>query len=113
MSRADLGSQYSGWQAVDATPQVHNIYTYTLCHSVHFDLFGWQEISPHSKSYVVGPASLTAIKAGQSLPYDTNFVIAEVNADIKDYCEVGKGTFVLAETDTRRVGARGLINSRI
>ena len=62
-----------------------------------------QEISPHSKSYVVGPASLSSVKTGQSLNYDTDFVIAEVNADIRDYCEVEKDKFVLAVTDTRRV----------
>ena len=62
-----------------------------------------QEISPYSDSYVVGPASLTAVKSGQSLPYDTNFVIAEVNADILDYCEVEKDKYQLAATDTTRV----------
>ena len=62
-----------------------------------------QEISPHSKSYVVGPASLVAVKTGQSLPFDTNFVIAEVNADILDYCEVEKDKFELAIADTKRV----------
>lgn len=54
---------------------------------------------------MVGPASLTAVKNGQSLPFDTDFVIAEVNADILDYCEVEKGKFELAVTDTRRVRA--------
>ena len=62
-----------------------------------------QEISPHSKSYVVGPASLSAVKTGRSLDYDTDFVVAEVNADIRDYCEVEKDQFELAVTDTRRV----------
>lgn len=83
MSRPDLGPEYNGWQAVDATPQ---------------------EISPHSKSYVVGPAPLSAVKTGKSLNYDTDFVIAEVNADIRDYCEVEKDKFVLAVTDKKRVG---------
>jgi transglutaminase 1 len=83
MSRPDLGSGYGGWQAVDATPQ---------------------EISPHSKSYVVGPASLTAVKNGQGLSYDTDFVIAEVNADILDYVEVEMDQFELVLADTRRVG---------
>ena len=67
-----------------------------------------QEISPHSKSYVVGPASLSAVKTGQSLKYDTGFVIAEVNADIRDYCEVEKEKFELAVTDTRRVRTRAV-----
>lgn len=54
---------------------------------------------------MVGPASLAAVKNGQSLPYDTDFVIAEVNADILDYCEVEKDKFELAMSDTRRVRA--------
>ena len=68
-------------------------------------LFVIQEISPHSKSYVVGPASLSAVKTGQSMDYDTDFVVAEVNADIRDYCEVEKDKFVLAVTDTKRVSS--------
>lgn len=52
---------------------------------------------------MVGPASLVAVKTGQSLSYDTDFVIAEVNADILDYCEVEKDKFELAVADTKRV----------
>ena len=47
--------------------------------------------------------SLAAVKNGQDLPYDTEFVIAEVNADILDYCEVEKDKFELAVADTTRV----------
>lgn len=37
MTRPDLDGEYGGWQAVDATPQ---------------------ELSPHSRTMVVGPASI-------------------------------------------------------
>ena len=83
MSRPDLGPTYGGWQAVDATPQ---------------------EISHHSRSCVVGPASLVAIKDGQDLKYDNEFVIAEVNADIKYYYETEKGKFELSESNISKVG---------
>ena len=82
MSRPDLGPTYGGWQALDATPQ---------------------EISPHSRSYVVGPASLVAIKDGQDLKYDNEFVIAEVNADIKYYYETQKGKFELSGSNISKV----------
>jgi transglutaminase 1 len=82
MSRPDLGPTYGGWQALDATPQ---------------------EISPHSRSYVVGPASLAAIKDGQDLKYDNEFVIAEVNADIKYYYEMKKGKFELSGSNISKV----------
>ena len=57
MSRPDLPAGYGGWQALDATPQ---------------------EESPQGGGYRTGPCSLGAIKNGNSLNYDTNFVIAEV-----------------------------------
>ncbi|KAK2155751.1 hypothetical protein LSH36_232g01006 [Paralvinella palmiformis] len=50
---------YGGWQAIDATPQ---------------------ELS--DGVYCAGPASVEAIKNGLvNLPYDANFIFAEVNAD--------------------------------
>lgn len=62
MERADLtlsGSFYSGWQAVDATPQ---------------------EMS--DGVFRCGPAPVRAVKFGEILrPYDCNFLFAEVNAD--------------------------------
>ena len=59
MTRPDLGSQYGGWQAVDATPQ---------------------EMS--DGMYRCGPASVLAVKLGEiAKPYDNNFLYAEVNAD--------------------------------
>lgn len=83
MMRPDLGPTYGGWQALDATPQ---------------------EISPHSRSFVVGPASLVAIKDGQDLKYDNEFVISEVNADIKYYYETEKGKFELSGANISKVG---------
>ncbi|XP_043465053.1 annulin-like isoform X2 [Leptopilina heterotoma] len=59
MKRLDLGTKYSGWQAIDATPQ---------------------ELS--SDVYRCGPASVYAVKNGEILkPCDTAFLFAEVNAD--------------------------------
>lgn len=62
MERADLtlsGSTYSGWQAVDSTPQ---------------------EMS--DGLYRCGPAPVRAVKYGEVLrPYDCSFLFAEVNAD--------------------------------
>ncbi|KAL1500917.1 hypothetical protein ABEB36_006336 [Hypothenemus hampei] len=59
MTRPDLGRDYSGWQAIDATPQ---------------------EIS--GDMYRCGPASVTAVKEGEVLrPHDSAFLFSEVNAD--------------------------------
>lgn len=59
MDRPDLGGEYGGWQAVDATPQ---------------------EMS--DEMYRCGPAPVLAVKLGEiSRPYDCNFLFAEVNAD--------------------------------
>uniref|UniRef100_A0A914WEB6 Transglutaminase-like domain-containing protein n=1 Tax=Plectus sambesii TaxID=2011161 RepID=A0A914WEB6_9BILA len=59
MARPDLPEGYGGWQAVDATPQEKS-----------------------DALYRAGPASLRAIREGQcSLPYDTSFVFAEVQAE--------------------------------
>lgn len=59
MQRPDLGRDYGGWQAVDATPQ---------------------ELS--EEMYRAGPTSVFAIKQGEVLrPYDGGFLYAEVNAD--------------------------------
>ncbi|XP_034945845.1 annulin-like isoform X2 [Chelonus insularis] len=59
MKRLDLGEEYHGWQAIDATPQ---------------------ELS--EDAYRCGPTSVAAIKRGEVLrPYDGGFLFAEVNAD--------------------------------
>ena len=57
MERPDLPKGFGGWQAVDATPQ---------------------EQSPQGGGFRTGPASLRAIKLGQKLNYDVEFVISEV-----------------------------------
>ena len=60
MKRDDISAEYSGWQAIDATPQ---------------------ELSENA--YRCGPASVIGVKRGDVLrPYDNAFVFAEVNADI-------------------------------
>lgn len=59
MQRPDLGPAYSGWQAIDSTPQERSD-----------DMFR------------VGPASVFAVKQGEiKRPYDNSFLYAEVNAD--------------------------------
>ena len=58
MARSDLPSGFGGWQVVDATPQ---------------------EQSPQGGGYRTGPAPVKAIKEGNSVVYDVNFVIAEVS----------------------------------
>ena len=59
MTRPDLPPGFGGWQAVDATPQ---------------------EESPQGGGYRTGPASLHAVKLGQRLNYDIEFVLSEVCA---------------------------------
>ena len=58
MVRPDLPAGFGGWQAVDATPQ---------------------EESPQGGGYRAGPSPVKAIRDGNSVPYDTNFIIAEVS----------------------------------
>ncbi|XP_022901420.2 annulin [Onthophagus taurus] len=59
MKRPDIGEEYDGWQAIDATPQ-----------------------EPSEDVYRCGPASVLACKRGEVLrPYDGSFLFAEVNAD--------------------------------
>ena len=80
MTRPDLQGNYSGWQAVDATPQ---------------------ELSEYSWTMVTGPASVRAIKEGKDLKYDNLFVIAEVNADVLYHVEInGKSTVIDSNTTT-------------
>ena len=52
--------QTNGWQAVDSTPQ---------------------ELS--NGKFQMGPASVKEVQRGESDCYDTDFVIGEVNGDIK------------------------------
>eukprot|EP00918_Siedleckia_nematoides_P033728 GHVU01073272.1.p1 GENE.GHVU01073272.1~~GHVU01073272.1.p1 ORF type:complete len:769 (-),score=118.27 GHVU01073272.1:951-3257(-) len=59
MTRPDLPPGFDGWQAIDATPQ-----------------------ETSNGVYSCGPASLTALKNGLvHLPYDGEFIFAEVNGD--------------------------------
>lgn len=59
MQRPDLGSEYAGWQVIDATPQ---------------------ELSDNV--FRCGPASVVAVKLGEvQKPYDNAFLFSEVNAD--------------------------------
>lgn len=59
MERPDLGKEYGGWQAIDATPQ-----------------------EPSDDMYRCGPTSVFAVKQAEVLrPYDCAFLFAEVNAD--------------------------------
>ena len=67
MARPDLPDGFDGWQIIDATPQ---------------------EESPQGGGYRTGPASLTAVKEGNSVVYDTNFVIAEVSVCFAPTCEL-------------------------
>lgn len=61
MERADIGENYGGWQAIDATPQERG----------------------EGGKFCCGPASVRAIKNGElNFHYDSKFIFAEVNADI-------------------------------
>ncbi|XP_061486153.1 protein-glutamine gamma-glutamyltransferase E-like [Rhineura floridana] len=77
--RPDLGSEFNGWQILDATPQERS-----------------------TGIFQCGPASLTAIKEGDvDLNYDSPFVFAEVNADRVTWTydtATGKSTKVYSET---------------
>ena len=57
MARPDLPAGFGGWQVLDATPQ---------------------EESEHGRGFKLGPASRQAIKLGQRMKYDVEFVISEV-----------------------------------
>jgi hypothetical protein len=83
MARPDLPAGFGGWQVLDATPQ---------------------EESPQGGGYRAGPAPVRAIKEGNSVVYDTNFVIAEVNADIKTFTVGSDGAPRLSSVDTSSVG---------
>ena len=72
LARPDLPAGFDGWQAVDATPQ---------------------EESPQGGGYRTGPASLKAIKEGNSVVFDTNFVIAEVCEGVRVWVWVWRCTY--------------------
>lgn len=71
MLREDLPPEYSGWQAIDATPQ-----------------------ETSRGMYQLGPASLEAVKRGKvNFAYDVGFVFSEVNADLVNWRLDSKSTF--------------------
>ena len=57
MARSDLPPGFGGWQALDATPQ---------------------EVSRQGGGFRLGPCSVKAVKLGQRMNYDVEFVISEV-----------------------------------
>jgi len=81
MARPDLKPGMGGWQAIDATPQ---------------------EMS--NNKYQMGPASVAGVKLGYQLPFDSDFVIAEVNADVRRYVKAANGEFILTAVDKTDVG---------
>jgi transglutaminase 1 len=83
LARRDLKSDvYTGWQAVDATPQERS-----------------------GGKYQMGPVPLVAVKNGESgINYDLEFVYSEVNADEKYYVEDGNGGYKLVRTVTDSIG---------
>ncbi len=58
MSRPDLPTGFGGWQVLDSTPQ---------------------EESPQEGGYRLGPCPRRAVKLGQRMNYDVEFVISEVS----------------------------------
>ncbi|PAA65029.1 hypothetical protein BOX15_Mlig008155g1 [Macrostomum lignano] len=82
MARPDLGDDFNGWQAVDATPQEQS-----------------------QGVYRTGPSPLRAIKEGLvELPFDTPFVFAEVNACIKHWVRSADGSLNEVFSDPTKVG---------
>jgi len=82
MARPDLvDAVYSGWQAIDATPQEES-----------------------EGSYQCGPCPLSAIKSGSKVDYDWVFIYGEVNADIYQFVEKEDGTFKQVNVQTDAVG---------
>ena len=71
----------SEWHAVDATPQERS-----------------------GGFFQLGPAPHSAIKADSGGLYDVDFVVAEVDADVKYWQEDASGSDTLVRTDSTRVG---------
>nr|BAD83843.1 transglutaminase [Physarum polycephalum] len=82
-ARRDLkNSNYTGWQAVDATPQERS-----------------------DRKFQMGPVPISAVKVGEKgINYDIDFVYSEVNADEKYYIADGRGGYRLVRTITDSVG---------
>ncbi|KAM9296362.1 protein-glutamine gamma-glutamyltransferase E-like [Gastrophryne carolinensis] len=82
--RKDLGSDFNGWQIMDATPQ-----------------------EPSQGLYRLGPCPQKAVKEGDiDIKYDVQFVFCEVNADIKYWVKYKDGMKRVFKTETNKVGMR-------
>uniref|UniRef100_A0A8C5Q839 Protein-glutamine gamma-glutamyltransferase K n=1 Tax=Leptobrachium leishanense TaxID=445787 RepID=A0A8C5Q839_9ANUR len=82
MTRPDLPPGYSGWQAIDATPQ-----------------------ETSSGIYCCGPSPLLAIKNGLiNIKYDTPFIFSEVNSDKCFFQRMPNGQFKKVHVEERAVG---------
>uniref|UniRef100_A0A8C4QHE4 protein-glutamine gamma-glutamyltransferase n=2 Tax=Eptatretus burgeri TaxID=7764 RepID=A0A8C4QHE4_EPTBU len=82
MAREDLPQDYNGWQVVDPTPQERS-----------------------EGVYLCGPAPVLAVKRGEiSLPYETAFVFAEVNADVVNWVRMADGSLHRANCFTNYIG---------
>lgn len=82
MARPDLPQKsFGGWQAIDATPQEKS-----------------------EGVFQCGPASVAAVKLGLQLSFDNDFIIGEVNADIRRYLVMYNQPPRLIQVDTRDVG---------
>ncbi|XP_047627410.1 protein-glutamine gamma-glutamyltransferase E [Phacochoerus africanus] len=81
--RNDLGSSYSGWQVLDATPQEES-----------------------EGVFQCGPASVIAIREGDvNLDFDLPFIFSEVNADrITWIYDASTGTKKRNSTDSHSIG---------
>ncbi|KAM3940240.1 protein-glutamine gamma-glutamyltransferase K [Leptodactylus fuscus] len=82
MTRPDLPAGYSGWQAIDATPQ-----------------------ETSNGIYCCGPAPVLAIKNGLvNIKYDCPFIFSEVNSDKVFYQRMANGKFKKVHVEERAVG---------
>ncbi|XP_069618484.1 protein-glutamine gamma-glutamyltransferase K [Ranitomeya imitator] len=82
MTRPDLPAGYSGWQAIDATPQ-----------------------ETSNGIYCCGPCPLLAVKNGLvNIKYDAPFLFAEVNSDKVFYQRTANGKFKKVHVEERAVG---------
>ncbi|TSK16040.1 Coagulation factor XIII A chain [Bagarius yarrelli] len=82
LKRRDMPDNYSGWQAVDATPQ---------------------EIS--EGYYRCGPSSVVAIKNGSlGYSYDAGFVFSEVNSDVVFYKKDKYGNMNVMYVESNYIG---------
>ncbi|KAE8633383.1 hypothetical protein XENTR_v10001868 [Xenopus tropicalis] len=82
MTRPDLPAGYSGWQAIDSTPQ-----------------------ETSNGIYCCGPCPLLAIKNGlTNIKYDAPFIFAEVNSDKVCHQRMPNGQFKRVLVEERAVG---------